>query len=239
MAYSRRALIGGLGASFVVGDAARADDRLEYKDYDFFDYFDIHFKGQNPSLQKDIDAANRIADSLPTNDYVSIMRRLSQITEVGSTGEPFNMRWKTFANPLIVRFFHEIGYAKTPYPGDCTPWCAATVSWCLKRAGLAIPKDPASSQSYLDYGKHAENPLAGDICVFTDVNDSAHGHVGLFVSKSKDKLSVMGGNQTGDSATNCGPGYRKSKIDVTEIPINPARKRSVGIHYLSAYVRPT
>jgi uncharacterized protein (TIGR02594 family) len=176
---------------------------------------------------------------MPTDSYFKIMQRLSEITQVGSTGELFNTRWKSFANPLIVRFFHDVGYKKTPYPGDCTPWCAATVSWCLQRAGLAIPmSDPASSQSYLRYGKQISDPSPGDICVFTDVNDSSHGHVALFISRAGDTLKVMGGNQTGASATNCGPGYRQSKIDTTEIPINTHRIKTVSIHYLAAYVRP-
>jgi hypothetical protein len=80
--------------------------------------------------------------------------------------------------------------------------------------------------------------MAGDLCVFTDVGDSTHGHVGLYVGKNGNTLNVLGGNQSGESATNCGPGYRKSKIDVAEIPINSRRDRSVGVHYLAAYVRP-
>ncbi|WP_316195618.1 MULTISPECIES: CHAP domain-containing protein [unclassified Bradyrhizobium] len=233
---TRRAALAALGASLLPTSAAFPDDRLEYRDYSFSDYYAV--KGAFPSLQKDIDAADQIVRRLPTDNYFSIMQSLSEITEVGSTGELFNMRWKQVANPLIVRFFHDIGYAKTPYPGDCTSWCAATLSWCLKHAGLKIPKDPASSQSYLSYGRRITDPAPGDICVFTDVGDKAHGHVGLLVSRSGAVLRILGGNQTGDSATNCGPGYLKSKIDVTEIPINPQKKRSVGIHYLSAYVRP-
>ena len=166
------------------------------------------------------------------------MQKLSGLTEVGSTGEPFNSRWKTYANPLIVRFFHDIGYKRTPYPGDCTPWCAATVSWCLKRAGHKLPKDPASSQSYLHYGNPVDEPKPGDICVFSDVGDRAHGHVALYLSRSGETVSVVGGNQTGKSATNCGPGYRQSKIDVTEIPINTNKERKIGVHYLRKYVRP-
>lgn len=235
--FTRRATLIAFGASIITTSKALSDDRLEYKNYSFLDYYSA--KGTLPSLQKDIDAANQIVRSLPTDNYYSIMKRLSEISEVGSTGELFNMRWKQFANPLIVRFFHELGYARTPYPGDCTSWCAATLSWCLMHAGLKIPKAPASSQSYLSYGTRVSNPTAGDICVFTDVGDRAHGHVALFDSRAGDALKVLGANQTGVSATNCGPGYLKSKIDVTEIPINPRRKRSVGIHYLSAYVRPT
>jgi uncharacterized protein (TIGR02594 family) len=236
MRITRRVLLANTLAFSVT--PAFADDREEYLEYPFRDYFSRFQRGRDPSLDKDIDAANRIAESMPKDDPLNIMQQLSKIVDVGSTGEAFNMRWKKFANPLIVRFFHDIGYKKTPDPGDCTSWCAATVAWCLHRAGLPIPKDPASSQSFLRYGTKVSSPNRGDLCVFTDVNDRAHGHIGFFVDRSGEKLSVLGGNQSGESMTNCGPGYRKSKIDVVEIPINSSKDRSVGIHYLAAYVRP-
>jgi len=227
-----------IGAAAFLATPTKADDRLEYREYSFKDYFSPGLRGSYPSSPADIEAATRIAESMPKNDHFQIMQALSQVAEVGSTGEPFNARWKKFANPLIVRFFHDIGYKRTPYPGDCTPWCAATTSWCLKRAGLSIPSDAASSQSFLHYGKRITDPRPGDLCVFTDVNDGAHGHVGMFVALNGKVVSVLGGNQAGESQTNCGPGYRQSKIAMVDIPVNAQRKRSVGIHYLAAYVRP-
>jgi hypothetical protein len=114
------------GVATLLTGPAYSDSRSEYREYSFKDYFSPQFKGTYPSDPKDITTANQIADSLPTNDHFQIMQALSEIKQSGSTGEPFNARWKKFANPLIVRFFHDIGYKKTPYPGDCTPWCAAT-----------------------------------------------------------------------------------------------------------------
>ncbi len=236
MLLDRRVFV--MGAAALLATPSKADSRLEYREYSFSDYFSPSLRGRDPSRAPDIEAASRIATSMPKNDHLQIMQALSQITEVGSTGESFNARWKKFANPLIVRFFHDIGYRKTPYPGDCTPWCAATTSWCLRRAGLSIPSDPASSQSFLHYGKRVSDPRPGDLCVFTDINDRAHGHVGMFVALNGDSVSVLGGNQSGESQTNCGPGYRQSKIAIAEIPVNSKRERSVGIHYLAAYVRP-
>jgi len=220
---------------------ACADDREEYTEYPFVDYFSRsspRTRGLSQSTPPDIAAAKRIASSIPNDDHFSVMESLSQIKETGSTGEVFNSRWKKTANPLIVLFFHDIGYKETYLPGDCTPWCAATVAWCLKRTGMSIPANPASSQSYLHYGARVTDPRPGDLCIFAGVNDTSAGHLGLFVSRAGDKLRILGGNQTGQSATNCGPGYRQSKICVTEFPINEARSPSVGIHYLSAYVRP-
>jgi uncharacterized protein (TIGR02594 family) len=236
MGLDRRLFV--IGAATLITTPSKADNRLEYLDYPFRDYFSPRLRGRDPSRTPDIEAAKRIAASMPKNDHFQIMKSLSQIAESGSTGELFNARWKKFANPLIVLFFHDIGYKKTPYPGDCTPWCAATTSWCLQRAGFSIPSDGASSQSFLQYGKRVTDPRPGDLCVFTDVNDKAHGHVGMFISTDGNILKVLGGNQSGQSTTNCGPGYRQSKIAIAEIPINAKRKRSVGIHYLAAYVRP-
>jgi uncharacterized protein (TIGR02594 family) len=236
MQLDRRFFITGTAA--LLAAATKPNDRLQYREYSFKDYFEPGLRGTYPSDPADIDTAESIAASMPRDDPFKIMKSLSQVTQVGSTGEPFKARWKKFANPLIVRFFHDIGYKKTPYPGDCTPWCAATTSWCLKRAGLPLPADPASSQSFLHYGKRVAEPKPGDLCVFTDVNDRVHGHVGLFVALNGKVLSVLGGNQAGESVTNCGPGYRQSEIALAEIPVNAERKRSVGIHYLAAYVRP-
>jgi uncharacterized protein (TIGR02594 family) len=238
-AFTRRTFLTGSACTLLASPLlAQADDRLEYKEYPFTDWFAPRLRGSRDAPQQDIDIANGIANRMPTNDHFEIMRALSGITDVGTTGELFNMRWKTFGNPLIVRFFHDIGYRKTPYPGDCTPWCAATVSWCLKRAGKKIPRDPASSQSYLRYGQPVTDPRPGDIVVFTNIGDRAHGHVALFLSKSSDTVEVLGGNQLGQSETNCGPGYRKSKITPVQMAINPTKSRAVSIHYLAGYFRP-
>jgi uncharacterized protein (TIGR02594 family) len=232
----RRSLMTGVTA--LLASPACAVPSPDYREYSFQDYFSPGRRGPYPGDPADITKAERIANSLPTQGHFEIMQALSQINDVGSTGEAFNERWKRFANPLIVLFFHEIGYKKTPYPGDCTPWCAATTSFCLKRAGRSIPHDPASSQSFLHYGDPVSEPQHGDLCVFTDIGDPVHGHVGMFVSRTGDSVSVLGGNQSGHSATGCGPGYRQSKIAPVEYPINRERKRSVGVHYLAAYVRP-
>ncbi len=226
------------GALAVSATAARADDRLDYDEYPFVDYFSNRKRGLTNSTPPDIAAAIRIAASMPTDDHLTVMERLSRITETGSTGEVFNSRWKKVANPLIILFFHQIGYKETQLPGDCTPWCAATVAWCLRRAGLSIPRNPASALSYLAYGNKVTDPRPGDLCLFSGVSDASNGHIGLYVSRVGEKLRVLGGNQTGQSATNCGPGYRQSKICITEMPVNEARSPSVSIHYLSAYVRP-
>jgi uncharacterized protein (TIGR02594 family) len=218
-----------------------AEADTSYLEYDYVDlYSPLHVLGKFDPPDEDVATALALAKQMPTKDHFIIMKALAAITTKGTTGECFNERWKRVANPLIVKFFHDIGYAKTPYPGDCTPWCAATVSWCLQRSGLKITNDPASSQSFLSYGRPVTSPSIGDLCVFTDIDDSAHGHIGLFVSSpSPDFVEVLGGNQSGSSLTNCGPGYRQSKVTPMQRAINKEKALKVSNQFLAAYVRPT
>lgn len=231
---SRRAVLG--GGLLVSLSPALAQDS-SYAELPYVDVFH-GVKGPGQPVSADIDAANAIANSMPRESHYLVMQRLASITRTGSTGERFNYRWKKIANPLIVRFFHDIGYSKLSYPNDCTPWCGATTAWCLKRAGHALPSDPASSQSYLHYGQKTSSPVPGDICVFTDVNDASHGHVGLFVSQTADSIRIIGGNQLGVDRTGCGPGFRASRIDYMVLPKNPHRDRKVDVHYFHAFVKP-
>lgn len=212
----------------------------------FKDLFNLH-RGVGDPTKHDIEMVNSIvsSDYLPRNDPYEIMLKLSELGTAhrndfkSNSGFPFNQRWPTVANPMIVKFFHDLGYSKLHYPNDCTPWCGATTGWCLKRAGYKVPSDPASSQSYVkNYGTHVPSPQHGDLCVFTDVGDSSHGHVGFFVSTDGGVLTVLGGNQTGHGATNCGRDYPQSEIGLRKIPINSNRDKKVGVHYLAAYVRP-
>ena len=87
-----------------------------------------------------------------------------------------------------TRFFDQIGYKETQLPGDCTPWCAATVAWCLWWAGPSIPRNPASALSYLAYGKEVTDRRPGDLCLFSGVSDASNGHIGLYVSRVGEKL---------------------------------------------------
>ncbi len=232
----RRNFLAGVLAFSATG--ARADDQNDYIDYPFVDFFSIRTRGPSHSPPPDVAAATRIASLMPSDNHYRAMKSLSEITETGSTGEAFNSRWKKVANPLIVLFFHEIGYTEKQMPDDCTPWCAATVAWCLKRTGMSIPSNPALVRSYLHYGNRVDDPMPGDLCIFSGVNNVSLGHMGVYVSHVRDKVRILGGNQAGHAATECKPGYLQSKICTTEIPINSDRSPSVSVLYLSAYVRP-
>lgn len=245
MYFNRRNFVAGVGAALIaprsgMAQATADNPDTDYAEYDLDDYFD-HIKGP----VKDVDAGDlqmveTIISRMKGLGHVEIMETLEALTDKGSTGELFNTRWKKFGNPLIVKFFHDIGYKRTPMPGDCTAWCAATLSWCLQTAGKSIPNsNPASSQAFLHVGTKVSTPKRGDICVFTDLDDPAHGHVALFSGFEGDsKVKILGANQSGSSPTACGPGYRRSKVSYTVFPINPARDSAVFSKYLAAYVRP-
>jgi len=114
----------------------------------------------------------------------------------------------TLANPVIVLFFAS---TRTQPAGDTTPWCSAFVNWCLQNSSPAIPgTNSAASQSFVrndGWGTEVWNkrdswpPTAarrGDIAVFTNKSDPAHGHVAFFdraTPRQPHHVDVLGGNQ--------------------------------------------
>jgi len=227
-------------------EQTRADVEDDFKRQ--FKHMDFGMRGPGNPLPADIEVANLIVsgDYLPHDDPFEIMKKLSELGTPenlrkfkSTTGQPFNQRWPNAANPLLIRFFQDIGYANPPYRGDCTPWCAATIAWCLHRAGYKIPADPASSQAFKSYGNEVTTPEHGDLCVFGDIGDPAHGHIGFFNGMASTAVvNVLGGNQGGSLPTKCAAGYPQSKIASVAIPLNLAKDRKVGYHYLIKYVRP-
>jgi uncharacterized protein (TIGR02594 family) len=185
---------------------------LSEYDYPFIDYWDsssAHILGNVPGLKKDLCAAERIVNTAPKQSPLEVMQYFADLKDVGSTGEPFNARWKYYENPVIVWFFHATGLRPN---GDCTSWCAAFLSWCLERCGLASMHS-ASSQSYLCYGKEVAAPARGDIVVFQNVGNPSFGHVALFLEEIENTLYVIGGNQGGGAQIkNCPPGYPVTTI---------------------------
>jgi uncharacterized protein (TIGR02594 family) len=113
----------------------------------------------------------------------------------------------TLANPLIVLFFLS---TKTRPSGDTTAWCAAFMNWCLQHATPSITGTrDAGSQSFIqdNWGKEVwsksdawppKNATRGDVAVFTEKSDPAHGHVTFFdkpTPSQPNHIDVLGGNQ--------------------------------------------
>lgn len=247
---SRRTVLFGMSAFLAVPTFAAKRQTFDVES-DFkrqFQHIDFRPRGPGHPEAADIDTANLIiGDYLPYDNPYDIMKKLSELNSPenrhrfkSTTGYPFNQRWPDKPNPLLIRFFQDTGYPNPPYSGDCTPWCAATVSWCLNRAHFQIPANSASSQSFKYYGTAVDSPEHGDLCVFGIIGDPSHGHIGFFNGMAGDNaVNVLGGNQGGKLPTRCAAGYPQSKITSLAMPINRAKNLKVGNHYLIKYVRPT
>jgi uncharacterized protein (TIGR02594 family) len=86
---------------------------------------------------------------------------------------------------------------------SAVPWCAAFVSWCLREAGLDVPKYHVSAASLLRSLRPAVSPaLPGD--VFGWVNPDGTGHVGFVVGvgDALDVVATCEGNSM-HSVRNC------------------------------------
>lgn len=92
-------------------------------------------------------------------------------------------------NERIVEYFDATELNAT---NDETPWCSAFVNFILREAGVA-GTNSAMALSFKNWGKRTVKPAYGDIVLFN--HGSGRGHVGFFVSASKGKVAVLGGNQ--------------------------------------------
>ncbi len=180
--------------------------------------------GRVQALREDVDTARKILDGAPNDSPLSVMEYLAAITQVSTTGEFFNERWGHRANPLIRQMFADIGYAQQEDAGDCTPWCAATISWCLQRCKLKIPPNAPVALSFKDYGQEATQTARGDIAVFENRFEKGSGHVGFYLSEDSASIIVLGANQSQfvKTGTECGRTYPNSRIVENSFIKNPA-----------------
>lgn len=76
-----------------------------------------------------------------------------------------------------------------------TPWCGAFAGLVVKSVGKSAPASYRIARSWLRYGSKVslKNARPGDIVV---VRTGRGYHVGLFVSKSKGHVNLIGGNQS-------------------------------------------
>lgn len=120
--------------------------------------------------------------------------------KLGDEYRPYVTAWPVRWNPVIVEFFRA---TDTRPAGDTTAWCAAFVNYCILRSrqyrtvpmGAHGPNGSAASRTFRSWGMETNTPKPGDIVVFKDKTDDAHGHVGFFLQQANDKILVLGGNQ--------------------------------------------
>jgi uncharacterized protein (TIGR02594 family) len=95
-------------------------------------------------------------------------------------------------------------------------WCAAFVGSSLQQAGVQ-GTGKMNARSYLDWGQPVDQPMPGDVAVFSRGDPNGwQGHVGFYQGMGPDgKIQVLGGNQ-GDSVSVAGfdpgslLGYRRA-----------------------------
>ncbi len=108
---------------------------------------------------------------------------------------------------------YNYNYGKLDQNGDGKlthgyPWCAAFVSFCLRRANISTAVAPShvncttwlnifkkGSSNYSYYARGSYKPLMGDIIFYRSAGISrASDHVGLVIGTSKDRVFAIEGN---------------------------------------------
>lgn len=96
-------------------------------------------------------------------------------------------------HPRIVEYLQSTTLKAPHSANDETPWCSAFANWCVEQAGYA-GTDSAWARSWLNWGRRTDAPVAGCITVFE--RDVSSGHVAFFVSRTGERIEVLGGNQS-------------------------------------------
>lgn len=116
--------------------------------------------------------------------------------------------FSTGSNPLITKFFNDIGYftykdkeGNSHDYNEATSWCAAFQNYCLKNGNPEIPRKNAlnaTSFSYSGY-EEVETPFYGSFMVRSDDNvfykAASSGHVAIVVGIVNGSFAQLGGNQ--------------------------------------------
>lgn len=97
-------------------------------------------------------------------------------------------------NPEILKYFKIIG--KTWIKDDETAWCSAAMNWVCKMEGLDCSGE-LNARSWLKVGCETVDPKPGNIVVlWRESMNSWKGHVGVFIKHDRDRIWILGGNQS-------------------------------------------
>jgi uncharacterized protein (TIGR02594 family) len=94
------------------------------------------------------------------------------------------------SNPVIMGWAQELGIKH--YNNDDIPWCGLYIAILMHRAGRPVVKDPLWARNWANFGVKVDQPMLGDVLVFSR---ESGGHVGLYISQSSTHYHVLGGNQ--------------------------------------------
>lgn len=99
-------------------------------------------------------------------------------------------------NAEVVKYFKEIGQGWVK--DDETAWCAAFLNWCLKKSGRVF-LNTLNARSFLNYASSTTQPKLGDIVIlWRYAKVSPYGHVGFYISETKNDIFILGGNQANE-----------------------------------------
>jgi uncharacterized protein (TIGR02594 family) len=109
-------------------------------------------------------------------------------------------------SPRIAQYLGSTDLDRRLASNDETPWCSGFVNWCVETAAMA-GTNSAAARSWLNWGKPLHIPRRGVITVLD--RGAGQGHVGFFISRSVDTVTLLGGNQ-GDQV--CVASYDLSRL---------------------------
>lgn len=93
-------------------------------------------------------------------------------------------------NLTILNWLKEL---KAWWADDETPWCGVFVAYCMKAAGVEVPKYYMRAKDWAAWGDAIKKPTLGCVVVF---ERQGGGHVGFVVGQDEQgRLMVLGGNQ--------------------------------------------
>lgn len=101
-------------------------------------------------------------------------------------------------NPIILDWAKQIGGTVAQiYLADSIPWCGLFMAIVAKRANKTVVKDPLWALNWGTFGNHIQEPMLGDVLVFTRKTESGNkaGHVGIYIGEDETCFHILGGNQ--------------------------------------------
>lgn len=110
-------------------------------------------------------------------------------------------------HPRIVEYLQHVRLIPA-LQHDETPWCSAFVCFVMEQTDITSTHS-AAARSWLTWGIELKEPLPGAIAVLTREGHPGSGHVGFFVSQTKDHVLLLGGNQNNQV---CVRPYEKSRV---------------------------
>lgn len=156
---------------FLPDDLQRYAGERPYYDLDRFD--EVVGSGEATDEQKRM--ANAIIDRSPNGTPFDVAMYFYQIAEGRSKEAEYTQAWRPYVsawptkwNPLLKRFFTDIGFdpatvkdkAGNPL-GDALPWCSAFVNWCIWRSNQNWVREGDVIVDRMSSAK--TRPLSGDL----------------------------------------------------------------------------